>query len=99
VYANGGLGDELMLTAIAHAARLDGHPLHVVTARPEVWRDNHDPLSLQVDIERWHYAKRRGCIAAQIVHLLYRAGGPEHIAARMAKCTGVALPPGWWPVY
>jgi hypothetical protein len=98
VYANGGLGDELMLTAIVRAARLDGHPLHVVTERPEVWRGNHDPLSLQVDIERWHYASRRGWIATEIVHLLYRTGAPGHIAAQMATCAGVALPSDWRPV-
>jgi ADP-heptose:LPS heptosyltransferase len=87
-----------MLTAIARAARLAGQPLNILTARPEVWRGNHDPLSLQADIERWHYAKRRGWITTEIVHLLYPTGAPGHIAAQMAKCAGVALPPDWRPV-
>lgn len=98
VYANGGLGDELMLTAIARAARMAGRPLHILTARPEVWHRNRDPLGVQTNIERWHYAKRRGWIATEIVHLLYPTGAPGHIAAQMAKCAGVALPPDWRPV-
>src|SRR6185369_12897672 len=62
VYTNGGLGDELMLTAITRAARLAGRPLHILTERPEVWRDNSDPLGVHTDIDRWWYAHRRGWI-------------------------------------
>src|SRR4051812_23359810 len=71
VYTNGGLGDELMLTAITRAARQAGRPLHVLTERPEVWRGNTDPLGVHTDIDRWWYAHRRGWIATEIVHLAY----------------------------
>lgn len=99
VYTNGGLGDELMLTAIAHTARAAGQPLHVLTNLPEVWQGNADAGSVQTDVERWFYAQRRGWIDSEIVHLGYestRAG--RHIAQQMADHLGLLLPPAWRPV-
>ncbi len=97
-YANGGIGDELMLTAIARAARLQGKPFHVLTNLPELWRDNRDPLSVQSDVARWFYARTRGWIKTPITHLAYettRHG--RHIAQQMADHVQVTLPPGWQP--
>lgn len=97
-YCNGGLGDELMLTAIAAAARADGRPLDLIVAYPDVWRGNTDPASMHTGVDRWHYAKRRGWIGTEIVHLGYLTGRPGHIAEQMAARAGIALPPGWRPV-
>ncbi len=97
VYTNGGLGDELMLTAIARVARAAGSPLHILTSRPEVWRDNGDPASVQIGVERWFYAQRRGWIGTEIVHLAYKTGAPGHIGAQMAARAGFSLPGGWRP--
>ena len=98
VYANGGLGDELMLTAIARAARAAGRPLHILTSQSGVWQGNSDPLSVQEGIERWFYARTRGWVTTEIVHLSYQSGNGQHIAAQMAAKAGVALPLGWRPV-
>lgn len=98
VYANGGIGDELMLTAIAATARAAGRPLHVLAAYPALWQHNIDPASLQTGVERWFYAKRRGWIATEIVHLAYHNGMRRHIAEQMAERAGVTLPPDWRPV-
>ena len=97
-YSNGGLGDELMLTAIAAAARAAGTPLDLIAAFPALWRGNADPASLQTGVERWHYASLRGWIATEVVHLRYQTGRPLHIAEQMAQHPGVTLPAGWRPV-
>ncbi len=98
VYANGGLGDELMLTAVAHAARVAGRPLHVLTDQPECWRGNRDPASLQTGVERWHYACRRGWMRTEIIHLAYLSGNGRHVADQMAERAAVTLAPDWRPV-
>jgi hypothetical protein len=97
-YANGGIGDELMLTAIAAAARAAGRPFHVLAAYPNLWQGNTDPASVQTDLERWLYAERRGWIPTAIVHLAYQTGNARHIAAQMSDHVGVALPVNWRPV-
>jgi len=97
-YVNGGIGDELMLTAIAAAARAAGRPIHVLAAYPEIWRGNPAPLSVQTGVERWWYARQRGWITTEIIHLAYRTGAPGHIAEQMAAAAEVTLPPGWRPV-
>lgn len=98
VYANGGLGDELMLTAIARAAWQLGRPIHVLSALPDVWRGNRQIASLQADLDRWLYARRRGWISTDIIHLAYqtsRAG--RHIAQQMADHLSIELPLEWKP--
>ena len=98
-YTNGGIGDELMLTAIAAAARAAGRPLALLATYPELWRGNSDPASLHLGgVERWHYASQRGWIATEVVHLHYQGHYPAHIAEQMAAHTGVPLPAGWRPV-
>ncbi len=98
IYANGGLGDELMLTAVVRAARRHGAPQHVLTSRPEVWVGNDDPLSVQTGVERWHYGVRRGWLGTTIRHLAYVNGTGRHIAQQMADHIGVALPVDWCPI-
>jgi hypothetical protein len=98
VYANGGLGDELMLTAICRAARQAGTPLDVLTDLPEIWRGNRDAASIQRGVERWFYAVRRGWVRTEIRHLAYRTGEGPHIAEQMAARAGISLAPGWAPV-
>ena len=98
VYALGGLGDELMLTAVAREARRQGRPIHVLTNRPEVWKGNLDPLSLETSADLWFYADRRGWTRARLVHLLYQTGNHRHIAAQMSAHLGLVLPDGWRPV-
>ncbi len=98
-YANGGVGDELMVTAIAAAARAAGRPIHVIAAYPDLWHGNTDPASLQTDVARWHYASLRGWIATRIIHLGYKTGAPGHIAEQMAAHPGVTLPADWRPVF
>ena len=97
-YANGGIGDELMLTAIAAAARAADRPLHLIAAYPEIWRGNADPASVETNLPRWHYAKLRGWIDTQVTHLAYVTGNGRSIAEQMAAHTGVALSAGWRPV-
>ncbi len=98
VYANGGLGDELMLTAVARAARRSGQPLHILTNRPDCWEGNADPLSVQIGVDRWFYAQNRGWLAADIVHAAYANGTGRHVADQMAEKAGVSLPTDWRPV-
>jgi hypothetical protein len=99
VYANGGLGDELMLTAIAREARAAGQPLHILTAMPELWRNNSDAASVNVDLNRWLYAKRRGWIQSSITHLVYdTTSRGRHIAQQMAGHVAVNLRNNWRPV-
>lgn len=98
VYANGGLGDELMLTAIARAAVQQGRPLHILSSLPVLWRGNPDPLSVQTGVARWHYATvTRRWLPTSVVHLSYENTRPEHIAAQMASKAGIRLPEGWKP--
>ncbi|MFO1451971.1 MAG: glycosyltransferase family 9 protein [Opitutaceae bacterium] len=99
VYTHGGLGDELLLTAVVNAARNQGRPLHVLTERPEVWRHNSDPASVQTGVDRWFYAQRRKWIRTRIDHLAYDHHRTEHIAVQMAAKAGVTLPDGWTPVF
>jgi len=98
IYANGGLGDELMLTAIARAAREVGRPAHVLTNLPVIWKNNSDPLSVHCGVDRWFYAKQRGWINPEIIHLAYTSGNGRHIAEQMADKAGVALPRDWRPI-
>jgi hypothetical protein len=98
-YANGGIGDELMVTAIAAAARAAGRPIHIIATYPDFWIGNTAPASLQTDVERWHYASLRGWIRTRIIHLGYKTGAPGHIAEQMAAHTGIALRAGWRPVF
>lgn len=97
VYTNGGVGDELMLTAIAAAARAAGRPVDVLASYPELWRNNPDPASLQTGVDRWFYAQRRQWISSEIVHLSYENGTQRHIGEQMAARIGVALAAGWRP--
>ena len=97
-YANGGIGDELMLTAIARQARLEHRPLHVITELPALWEGNPDPASLETGVERWFYAQRRGWLKTKITHLAYQNGQNRHIADQMAEHLGLTLPAGWRPV-
>jgi hypothetical protein len=98
-YTNGGIGDELMLTAIAAAARAAGRPLHLIATYPDLWQGNSDPASLHTGVERWHYASLRRWIATEVVHLSYETIAPLHIAEQMAAHTGVALPAAWRPMF
>jgi hypothetical protein len=97
-YTNGGIGDELMLTAVARAARAAGRPIPILASYPDLWRNNSDPATLQTSVERWHYAQRRGWIRTELVHLAYRTGAPGHIGEQMAAVAGVVLPRGWRPI-
>ena len=97
-YANGGIGDELLMTAVARASRTAGHPMHVLACYPSLWRDNPDPASVQTGLERWLYARLRGWIPTEIIHLAYRTGAPGHLADQMAAHVGVTLPAGWRPI-
>jgi len=97
-YANGGLGDELIFTAIAHEARTIGNPIHVLTDFPEIWAGNRDAASVNKGIGRWHYIVNRTWKKTRIVHLhseTNRRG--RHIAQQMADNVGVTLRPGWRP--
>lgn len=97
-YANGGIGDELMLTAIAREARRAGRPIHVLATYPGLWDGNPDPASVQTGVDRWWYAQRRGWITSEIRHLTYLNNRPRHIAQQMADHLGLQLPEGWRPV-
>lgn len=99
VYTNGGIGDELMLTAIARAARTASRPLHILTEMPGIWKGNTDPASIQLGVDRWLYARRRAWLPTEIAHLSYQNGTGRHIAAQMAEKAGVSLPPGWRPIF
>ncbi len=96
-YANGGIGDELLLTAIAHRARELNAPLPILTNLPELWRGNPDPATLQTNVDRWHYAKQRAWISTEIIHLPYRNGTLRHIADQMADHLDLSLPADWRP--
>jgi hypothetical protein len=98
-YTNGGLGDELILTAIAAAARAAGQPIHVIVTYPELWQGNTDPASLQHNLPRWLYAELRGWIKTKVVHLTYSMRTHRSIAEQMAEHAGVKLPLGWRPVF
>lgn len=98
-YTGGGLGDELMFTAIARVAKLQGQPIHVLTDRPEVWEKNTDILSLQTNINRWFYAKKRKWLKTKFQHLTYKNGTQLHLAEQMATHLKVELPKQWIPVF
>jgi hypothetical protein len=97
-YTNGGIGDELMLTAIARAARAAGRPISAIATYPELWRGNSDPLHVETDVARWQYASLRGWLPTQVIHLSYRNGQNRHIAQQMAEHLDLTLPSGWRPV-
>lgn len=97
-YANGGIGDELMLTAIAAAARAAGRPIDVIITYPDLWEGNTDPASFQTGVERWHYAAMRRWIKTEVVHLRYETSVRRHIAEQMADYTGTTLPANWRPI-
>jgi ADP-heptose:LPS heptosyltransferase len=97
-YTNGGIGDELMMTAVARAARAAGRPIHVLVQHPGLWQGNPDPLSVQTGVDRWWAARNRGWISTEIRHLTYHNNQPRHIAQQMADHLGLQLPAGWRPV-
>lgn len=97
-YAGGGLGDELMLTAVAQAARLAGRPLSILTDLPEVWTGNSDPTLITTGIERWFYAQKRAWIAdVRIQHLTTSNFGRSHLAQQAADHLGLKLSADWAP--
>lgn len=98
-YTGGGLGDELMLTAVAAEARREGRPLSILTNRPEVWEGNEDPVRVVTNIDRWFRVYFRKRIATQITHLGYVNGIHKHIGEQIGLNIGVKLQPGWRPVY
>lgn len=98
-YTGGGLGDELMFTAIAAEARKRGSALHVLTDRPEVWEGNTDAASVQTGVGKWFDAKNRGLIKTEITHLSCQNGVHVHLAAQMAGLVGLELTANWAPVY
>ena len=98
VYTFGGLGDELLLTAIAREARRLGRPLAVMTRRPEVWEGNPDPTHVLPGDDRWFLAAQRGWVRTTITHAGYQSGQREHIAEQMARHLGIRLPADWRPV-
>lgn len=98
-YTGGGLGDELMFTAVAAEARKRGSALHVLTDRPGVWESNTDAVSVQTGVGKWFNAKNRGLIKTEITHLSCQNGIHVHLAAQMADLVGLGLPENWAPVY
>lgn len=98
-YTGGGLGDELMLTAVAAEARKTGRPLSILTDRPEVWEGNTDPAQVVTNVQRWLRVFLRQRIATDIVHLAYTNGTHRHIGEQIGLNIGVELPSGWRPVY
>lgn len=98
-YTGGGLGDELMFTAVAAEARKHGSALHVLTDRREVWEGNTDAASVQTGVGKWFDAKNRGWINAEITHLSCQNSIHVHLAAQMAGHLGLDLPENWAPVY
>lgn len=96
-YANGGIGDELMFTAVTAAARRAGKPISIIQRYPEVWKNNHDPLFIDSDVDRWFYAKKRGWIRTNIIHLSCALGRGSHLADQMAAHAGISLPKNWRP--
>lgn len=98
-YTGGGLGDELMFTAVAAEARKRGSALHVLTDRPEVWESNTDAASVQTGVGKWFDAKNRGLINTKITHLSCQNSMHVHLAAQMAGLVGLELPANWAPVY
>lgn len=96
-YALGGLGDELMLTAVASEACRSGRPFHVLTHRPEIWSGNRDVLGVETNSDWWFYAIRRKWSRAKHTHVLYENGNHTHIAQQMAAHLGLSLPVGWRP--
>jgi len=98
-YTGGGLGDELMLTAVAAEARNMGRPLSILTNRPEIWEGNEDPLQVVVDVERWFRVYFRKFITTQIKHLPYTNSIHEHLGEQIGLNIGIKLPANWRPVY
>lgn len=98
-YTGGGLGDELMFTAIAAEARRRGNALHVLTDRPEVWEGNTDAASVQTGVGKWFDAKNCGLIKTEITHLSCQNCIHVHLATQMAGLAGLELPENWAPVY
>lgn len=97
-YCGGGLGDELMFTAVARAARDQGRPIHVLTDLPQVWRDNPDPLSVQTGIERWWSVARLKWRPTNIQHLSCDLSADGHLADQMAAKIPCTLPLNWRPI-
>lgn len=98
-YTGGGLGDELMLTAVAAEARKLGRPLSILTNRPEVWEDNTDPVQVVTNIEKWFRFYFRKFIQTQIKHLPYTNSIHEHLGEQIGLNIGIKLPANWRPVY
>ncbi len=99
VYALGGIGDELMLTAVARAARQAGKPITVLTHRPEIWHGNRDVAGLETNSDWWFYAQRRRWSKARVIHVACKAGIHRHLAQQMADHLGLTLAEGWRPVF
>lgn len=98
-YNGGGLGDDLMLTAVAKAARAAGRPIHVLTDWSGLWVGNQDALSVNTGVERWFYAQRRGWFRNLVIkHLTTVNESTVHLGQQQATHLGLTLPVGWAPV-
>jgi len=98
-YTGGGLGDELMLTAVAAEARKIGRPLSILTNRPDVWEGNPDPVRVVTGIDRWFRVYFRRRITTQITHLPYINSIHRHIGEQIGGNIGITLPANWRPTY
>ncbi len=98
-FTGGGLGDELMLTAVAAEARNRGRPMSILTDRPEVWESNPDAAAVVTDKERWLKIYLRKFIRTEIKHLAYINGTHQHIGEQIGRNIGIELPAGWRPVF
>ena len=98
-YTGGGLGDELMLTAVAAEARRLGRPINILTNRPDVWESNDDPERVVTNIDRWFRVYFRKRIPTEITHLPYNNGTHRHIGEQIGRNIGIELQSGWRPVY
>lgn len=98
-YTGGGLGDELMLTAVAAEARKLGRPLSILTNRPEVWEGNPDPVQIVTNIERWFRVYFRKFVRTEIKHLPYTNSTHQHIGELIGRNIGIQLPERWRPVF
>jgi len=97
-YALGGVGDELMLTAVAHQARQAGRPIYVLTQRPEIWAENRDISGFETNSPWWFYCQNRRWTRTNLIHVVYQNGIHRHLAQQMAEHFGLQLPEGWRPL-
>jgi ADP-heptose:LPS heptosyltransferase len=98
-YMGGGIGDELMLTAVAEEARNLGRPIAIATNLPEIWKDNPAPAQLANRIERLQYACSRKWLGnCETKHLTTSNFSAVHLAQQAADHLDIRLPNGWRPV-